>query len=220
MKRSRLSVTLGAAFTAYLSVSVRGRGEGGNVGADNADELASQREAELRMTREPEPERLSNTYVRMRHGSVTVGDLLYAKGGSFGPRIQTDFQLVVIHSGCLSLELDDETIDVPENHGILLGPGHTEHFFFAQERETHHSWIAVAPDALSQELRNEFVAFRGPIPFLGRMASLLDIPKKTAGPVSYPGPLQSGLYQGFGISILCDFASAVKAGHKVAALRM
>ena len=84
------------------------------------------------MTREPEPERLSKTYVRMRHGSVTVGDLLYAKGGSFGPRIQTDFQLVVIHSGCLSLELDDETIDVPENHGILLGPGHTEHFFFAQ----------------------------------------------------------------------------------------
>ena len=84
MKRSRLSVTLGAAFTACLSVRVRGRGEGGNVGADNADELASQREAELRMTREPEPERLSKTYVRMRHGSVTVGDLLYAKGGSFG----------------------------------------------------------------------------------------------------------------------------------------
>jgi AraC-like DNA-binding protein len=168
------------------------------------------------MTREPEPERLSKTYVRMRHGSVTVGDLLYAKGGSFGPRIQTDFQLVVIHSGCLSLELDHETIDVPENHGVLLGPGHTEHFFFAPERETHHSWIAVAPDALSQELINEFVAFRGPIPFIGRMASLLDIAKKTAGSVSYPGPLQSGLYHGLAISILCDFASTVKAGHKAA----
>lgn len=84
------------------------------------------------MVREPEPERLSQTYLRMRHGSVTIGDLLYAKGGSFGPRIQTDFQLVIIHSGRLSLELDAERLEVPENHGVLLRPGHTEHFFLRQ----------------------------------------------------------------------------------------
>ena len=168
------------------------------------------------MAREPEPEQLSQTYLRMRRGSVTIGDLLYAKGGSFGPRIQTDFQLVVIHSGRLSLELDDETLEVPENYGVLLGPGHTEHFFFVQDRETHHSWVAIAPDGLSPELRDEFAILRGPIPFLGRMASLLGIAKKESASLSGPETLQNGLYQGLAISILCDFASAVKAGYKAA----
>jgi AraC family transcriptional regulator of arabinose operon len=168
------------------------------------------------MTPEPEPKRLTQTYVRMHRDSVTFGDLLYAKGGSFGPRLQMDFQLVVIHSGCLSLELDDETIDVPESHGILLSPGHREHFFFAQDRDTHHSWVAVAPHALNPELHAEFAALRGPIPFLGHMARLLAIVKRNAAPFLGPVSLQNGLCQGLAISILCDFASAVSAGHKIA----
>jgi AraC family transcriptional regulator len=166
------------------------------------------------MAREPEPEHLSQTYLRMRRGCVTIGDLLYAKGGSFGPRIQKDFQLVIIHSGRLRLELDEEILEVPENYGILLGPGHTEHFFFAQDRETHHSWVAIVPDSLTPELRNEFATLRGPIPFLGRMASLMGIAKKDTASFSSPETLQNGLYQGLAVSILCDFASAVRAGHQ------
>ncbi len=175
-----------------------------------------QRRAEPRMVAEPEPERLSQTYIRMRRGSVAIGDLLYAKGGSFGPRIQADFQLVVIHSGSLSLKLDHETIEVPENHGVLLAPGHTEHFFFARDRDTHHSWVAVAPDAIPQEMRDEFAHLRGPVPFLGRMASLLAIAKKNSGPTCGPESLQEGLYLGIAISILCDFATFVSAGHRLA----
>lgn len=168
------------------------------------------------MVAEPEPERLSQTYIRMRRGSVAIGDLLYAKGGSFGPRIQADFQLVVIHSGSLSLKLDHETIEVPENHGVLLAPGHKEHFFFARDRDTHHSWVAVAPDAVPQEMRDEFAHLRGPVPFLGRMASLLAIAKKNTGPSFGPESLQDGLYFGIAISILCDFAAFVSAGHNLA----
>lgn len=167
------------------------------------------------MVAEPTPERLSQTYIRMRRGAVAIGDLLYAKGGSFGPRIQADFQLVVIHSGSLSLKLDHETIEVPENYGVLLGPGHTEHFFFAQDRDTHHSWVAVAPDAIPQEMRKEFARLRGPAPFLGRMASLLAIAKKNTDPSPGPESLQDGLYLGIAISILCDFAAFVSAGHKL-----
>jgi AraC-like DNA-binding protein len=168
------------------------------------------------MAPEPEPERLSQTFMRMRRGAVAIGDLLYANGGSFGPRIQNDFQLVVIHRGSLSLKLDREVIDVPENHGILLAPGHSEHFFFAQDRDTQHSWIAVAPDALSHEMRAELAAFRGPIPFLGQMATLLGIAKKNISRFSERESLQNGFYQGLAISILCDFASAVSAGRQAA----
>lgn len=175
-------------------------------------ELLTSMETLAEMNREPEPENYSRTHFRRQCGSVTFGDVLYAKRGRFGPRIQRDFQLVVIHSGCLTLEVDEETLDVPENHGVLLGPGHTEHFFFAQDRETHHSWVAIASDVLSQELRHEFATFRGPIPFLGRMASLMSIPKRATASVFCPETLRNGLYQGLALSILCDFASAVRTG--------
>lgn len=122
---------------------------------------------------------------------------------------------MVIHGGCLNLKLDHQFIDVPESHAILLSPGHTEHFYFAQHCDTHHSWIAVAPEALSQQMRIEFAALRGPIPFLGRMASLLAIAKNNAAPFAGNESLQNGLYLGLAISILCDFASAVSTGHKV-----
>ena len=165
----------------------------------------------------PEPKHLSQLYLRMHRGPVAIGDVLYKKGGSFGPRAQMDFQLVVIHSGWLTLRLDEETIEVPENHGILLSPGHREHFYFARNHNTHHSWVAVAPRALAPEMRTELTALRGPIPFLGRMASLLDLARKNSVPASGAESLQKGFYQGLAISILCDFASAVSEGRKVAA---
>lgn len=164
----------------------------------------------------PEPKRLSRVYMRKRCGPVVIGDVLYAKGGSFGPRTQMDFQLVIIHSGQLCLKLDDETINVPENYGILLSPRHREHFFFAPDRDTHHSWVAIAPHALTIEMRRQFAAFPGPIPFLGRMASLLDLARKASVFFSGAESLQMGFYQGLAISILCDFASAVCSGYKKA----
>jgi AraC family transcriptional regulator of arabinose operon len=152
----------------------------------------------------------------MHRGPVAIGDVLYKKGGSYGPRVQKDFQLVVIHSGSLTLKLDQNTIDVPENQGILLSPGHHEHFFFSRERETHHSWVAVAPPALTLEMRRELAGLRGPIPFGGRMASLLELARHNLTPFCGTESLQKGFYHGLAISILCDFASAVSQGRQIA----
>ena len=162
----------------------------------------------------PTPSLLSKTYVRVQRGSVVVGDVLYAKGGSFGPRRQTDYQLVVVHSGSLTLTLDDELLDVPENFGILLSPGHVESFCFARDHETRHSWIALAPGILSEQLRVELQRLRGPVPFLGRMATLLDAARQSAGAAEQPGLLQDSGYEALGISILCAFASTVLDGRR------
>ena len=159
-----------------------------------------------------EPKGILQIYTRTRRGSVVIGDLLYAKGGSVGPRTQMDYQLVVIHRGSLSLKLDDTVIDVPEDHGILLSPGHVEHFLFAKDQKTHHSWIAVAPEALSPELRHEFLALRGPIPFLGRMAALMDTVRMNCVPCHGAESLHNGFYEGLAVSVLCDFAAAVSEG--------
>lgn len=157
-----------------------------------------------------EPQLLSTTYARMPRGRVVVGDVLYSKGGSFGPRRQLDFQLVVIHEGFLSLTLDREVIEVPEGHGILLSPGHLEHFHFARQRETRHSWVAVEPGLLSMKLRQELQRYPGPLPFLGRMAILLDIARYDSVTPAESDLLHVSACEALGITILCEFASAAR----------
>lgn len=162
----------------------------------------------------PEPQLLSRTYARMRRGRVVVGDILYLKGGSFGPRRQRDFQLVVIHEGFLTLMLDRDVIEVPERHGILLSPGHIEHFHFARHQETRHSWVAVEPDLVSPNLRCELESYLGPLPFMGRMAQLLDMARYDS--ITAPGSdlLHVSACESLGITILCEFASAVRDRRK------
>ncbi|WP_058189406.1 helix-turn-helix transcriptional regulator [Terracidiphilus gabretensis] len=161
-----------------------------------------------------EAQRLTKTYARLQRGRVVIGDVLYAKGGSFGPRRQTDYQLVVIHTGFLTLTLDNQVIEIPEGHGILLRPGHREHFHFAPHRETRHSWVAVEPSLLSFELQQQFELHGGPLPFLGRMATLLDIARHDAVSASAADSLHNAACEALGISILCTFASAVRDRRK------
>ncbi len=183
------------------------------VSAERGDQ-AVEVKAKYMMT--TQPKLLSKTYARIQYGRVVIGDVLYSKGGSVGPRRQADYQLVVIHSGSLALTLDDDVLEIPENHAILLSPGHREHFLFARDRETRHSWIALRADALSEDLRKDFARFRGPYPFLGRMASLLEIARQGLAPVSEPDALHNRIYEELGTAVLCAFACAVCDGHKAA----
>jgi AraC-like DNA-binding protein len=160
------------------------------------------------------PKRLSKTYARTPCGRVVIGDVLYSKGGSVGPRQQMDYQLVIIHSGHLTLTLDDEVIEVPKDHAILLSPGHREHFSFARDQKTRHSWIALAADPQSEGLRSDFAEFRGPFPFLGRMASMLEIARHGLSPVAQQDALHKRIYEELGTAIMCAFACAVCDGHR------
>src|SRR5260370_18024940 len=60
--------------------------------------------------------------LHLRYGPVVIGDVLYPPGGVFGPRIQRDYQLVVIHRGSLRLKLDAQWIEEAQHTGILLSP--------------------------------------------------------------------------------------------------
>ena len=170
-----------------------------------------------KMRNRPTVEKLKNIRhenLRMRRGATVIGDILYAPGGGCGPRVQHDFQLVVVHDGFVDLLMDDERIRVARNHGILLSPGHREHFFFSPDGETHHSWCAIHPKAVPAELREQFRAFRGPIPFAGRMHTLLEMsrrPQLTSVPEE---PLETGFYLSLGLALMCDFASAVRSGKR------
>lgn len=74
---------------------------------------------------------------------VSVGTISYPPGGTYGPRIQTDYQLVMLHTGDLRVTIDGRMHHVPKGHVALLTPGHTEFFAFASDEESWHSWIGL-----------------------------------------------------------------------------
>jgi AraC family transcriptional regulator of arabinose operon len=150
--------------------------------------------------------------LHLRHGPVVIGDVLYPPAGVFGPRIQRDYQLVVIHSGSLRLRLDDQWIEVDEHDGILLSPRHREHFYFASDRETHHSWVAISPRFVSSAIRRQLEVQQGPYPFLGRMSSLLELARQVSPAPNEDELLRNEFYRGLAIATICDFASTARNG--------
>lgn len=118
----------------------------------------------------------------------------------------------MIPQGSLDLKLDGEKIHVAEGQGGLLSPGHREHFLFSEDQKTHHSWCAIHPRALTQEIKEQLRAVRGPIPFAGRMHTLLEMSRRPQSASLPEQPLHAGFYLGLGLALMCDFASAVNDG--------
>jgi AraC family transcriptional regulator of arabinose operon len=164
------------------------------------------------------PEKLKNisqVNLRLRRGPVVFGDVLYKPGGVCGPRIQQDYQLVIMHGGTLELRLDEQKISVPAGSAILLSPRHRELFRFAKDAETHHSWCAIEPKAVPMHLRRRWQALRGPIPFPTRMMGLLELGISKPAEIEPNETLDHGYYLGLGLALLSDFALAVQKGKNI-----
>jgi len=146
--------------------------------------------------------------LHLRYGEVVIGDVLYPPGGVFGPRIQHDYQLVVIHQGSLRLQLGTEWIDVAQHEGILLTPRYREHFHFSPDQETHHSWIAISPRAVPASIRAEVKGYQGPVPFLGSMSSILEIARQRLPLIGPNSTFQNEFYRGLAVAAVCDFVTA------------
>ena len=71
---------------------------------------------------------------------LNVGEVRYAPGGTFGPRIQRNLQLVYVWSGEATVWIDGRAVTVRPDEGVLLLPHHRERFRFARDTETRHGW--------------------------------------------------------------------------------
>lgn len=89
--------------------------------------------------------------VRTRH--VIFGQVRYQPGGYCGPRVQRDYQLVVLHSGACEVRVDGRLQSLYPGTVHLFTPGHREWFRFSATTETHHSWCAVAPSQVPRTLK-------------------------------------------------------------------
>ena len=89
---------------------------------------------------------------RTDSGKVVMGDIRYFPGGSCGPRIQRDVQVVVLLAGSCRVTVDGLERRLPVGHASLHLPGGQEFFTFSTTSETHHSWCACRPEMVPTAL--------------------------------------------------------------------
>ncbi|WP_270878739.1 AraC family transcriptional regulator [Paenibacillus aestuarii] len=106
---------------------------------------------------------------------ATAGTVIYPPGGRFGPRTQPDIQLVLLHTGQMTVYIDDVPHEAQPGHVVLLKPGHMEQFFFAKAQETWHRWIAVHMQKLTAEQLAHLQQLPFSIPISENMNRLTDL---------------------------------------------
>ncbi len=160
---------------------------------------------------------ISRTNLRMRRGNVVFGEVLYAPGGVCGPRVQRDYQLVVLHNGELDLRLDDKPIRIAAPQSLLLSPGHREHFLFSRHRETHHSWCSIDAQAVPDKLRRLFRSSGKPILVHSHTHLLMELGKTLSFAGQPEADIENSFYLNLGLSLLIGHALSVQADIRVPA---
>lgn len=101
-----------------------------------------------------------------------VGEIFYPPGGAFGPRLQNNVQLVMLHTGEMTVWIDGIRFFSPAGTVCLLLPGHQERFAFALDRETHHSWLHATFPALPPAWQTRLACLPWSLPLSPLMAAL------------------------------------------------
>lgn len=86
-------------------------------------------------------------------GRSVFGQTIYEPGGYCGPRIQRDFEFVILHSGSAKVLVDGKSLNLRPGMVYLFLPNHREEYRFATNCRTHHSWFTLQPELLNDEIR-------------------------------------------------------------------
>jgi len=89
----------------------------------------------------------------VRSPRVTIGQVRYQPGGYCGPRVQRDYQLVLLYSGSCTAQIDEPRRKLKVGEVYLFKPGHHEQFKFDRQTQTHHFWCSATPACLGTALR-------------------------------------------------------------------
>lgn len=158
---------------------------------------------------------ISRTNLRMRRGNVVFGEVLYAPGGVCGPRVQRDYQLVVLHRGELDLHLDDGRIHLAAPQSILLSPRHREQFIFSRDHETHHSWCSIDAKAVPEKLRRLFRSSCKPMLVHSHTHLLMELGKTMVFADQLELGIENSFYLNLGLALLTGHALYVQADIRV-----
>jgi AraC family transcriptional regulator of arabinose operon len=157
---------------------------------------------------------LKNIPKRLRSAAsarVQFGDVVYEPGGTCGPRIQQDFQLVVLVEGEAQANVDGRELKIAAGQVGLFRPGRREFFRLSERRKTHHTWCAVHPSLVSAELATRCTRAADVLPVTRRFEQIMELG------LSLPrvaGERAPGLVETLGLAALQEY---LFSGERVAA---
>jgi AraC-like DNA-binding protein len=88
----------------------------------------------------------------------TIGQVSYNPEGFCGPRVQRDFQLVMLTSGSCLATVDEKTFPLQLDKIYLFTPRHRERFDFSQSQKTRHFWCTVSARAMPQKMKRALLS--------------------------------------------------------------
>lgn len=103
---------------------------------------------------------------------TAVGEAFYSPCGTLGPRIQRYLQLVMLHTGSMTVWIDDVPRHAEQDTVCILFPGHREYFTFDTECETHHSWLHASIPHVPEAMLTRFQQLAWPLHLSSSMAQL------------------------------------------------
>jgi hypothetical protein len=104
---------------------------------------------------------------------VSVGEVLYPPGGSYGPRIQPTIELVWLIRGEMTVWIDGVPRSAAAGTVAILFPGHEERFAFSRSSETYHQWAHISVPTLPASIYARLTQLTWPLPLTLPMADLI-----------------------------------------------
>jgi len=90
-----------------------------------------------------------------RTKTSVIGQVVYQPGGTCGPRIQRNYQLIIIHSGSGSCRINSHRHELKVDHISFLSPNRRIFFSFSKKTKTHHSWCSIARSAMPEDFKKK-----------------------------------------------------------------
>lgn len=135
-------------------------------------------------------------------GRVVFGDVIYGAGGSCGPRVQADYQLVVIEEGEARVRVEDGEVRLAQGEAGLFRPGRLEHFFFSETRRTHHTWCSVDPLVVGRDLKQDCARAPAVLKISHRLSQLMELGLGLPAAAGHEAP---GLVEALGLAVLREY---------------
>lgn len=145
---------------------------------------------------------LKNIPKKLRSASsprVLFGDVVYEPGGTCGPRVQQDYQLVVLVEGGVTAEVEGTQRTLAAGQVGLFVPGKLELFRFLPDRKSHHTWCSLHPSLVPAELAAACANAAQVLPVSRRFEQLMEL--GLAMPLT-AGAQGDGLLEALGLAAL------------------
>ncbi len=168
---------------------------------------------------------LENIPKRLRSAAsarVLFGDVVYEPGGTCGPRVQSDYQLVVLVEGDARVTVGGGPIQsnpmgyigstrtarevrIAAGQVGLFRPGRREFFRLSEQRKTHHTWCAIHPSLVTPALAAECAQAPDVLPVSRRFEQLMELGLSLPRSAGERAP---GLVESLGLATLQEYLFA------------